>query len=92
MGSGAGEESRTLDLLLGKQTLYQLSYSRSSGHGSKPTGRGVGRLSEWAMQSRSAAELPRQVPLRCYRTGRTTKLRESKYANRLGMAFWILAI
>ena len=27
-GSGAGEESRTLDLLLGKQTLCQLSYSR----------------------------------------------------------------
>ena len=27
--SGAGEGSRTLDLLLGKQTLCQLSYSRS---------------------------------------------------------------
>jgi hypothetical protein len=27
-GSGAGEESRTLDLNLGKVALYQLSYSR----------------------------------------------------------------
>ena len=26
--SGAGEESRTLDLYLGKVSLYQLSYSR----------------------------------------------------------------
>ena len=26
--TGAGEESRTLDLVLGKHTLYQLSYSR----------------------------------------------------------------
>jgi hypothetical protein len=26
--SGAGEESRTLDLNLGKVALYQLSYSR----------------------------------------------------------------
>ena len=25
---GAGDEARTRDLLLGKQTLYQLSYSR----------------------------------------------------------------
>ena len=30
MGSGAGEGSRTLDLLLGKQTLCRLSYSRSA--------------------------------------------------------------
>ena len=28
--SGAGEESRTLDLNLGKVALYQLSYSRVS--------------------------------------------------------------
>jgi hypothetical protein len=28
MNSGAGEESRTLDLNLGKVALYQLSYSR----------------------------------------------------------------
>ena len=27
--TGAGEESRTLDLNLGKVALYQLSYSRS---------------------------------------------------------------
>ena len=27
---GAGEESRTLDLNLGKVTLYQLSYSRET--------------------------------------------------------------
>ena len=27
-GIGAGEESRTLDLNLGKVALYQLSYSR----------------------------------------------------------------
>ena len=26
--SGAGEETRTLDILLGKQTLCQLSYTR----------------------------------------------------------------
>ena len=29
--SGAGEESRTLDLNLGKVALYQLSYSRIAG-------------------------------------------------------------
>jgi hypothetical protein len=29
-GCGAGEESRTLDLNLGKVALYQLSYSRMS--------------------------------------------------------------
>ena len=29
--SGAGEESRTLDLYLGKVSLYQLSYSRRTG-------------------------------------------------------------
>ena len=28
LNSGAGEESRTLDLNLGKVALYQLSYSR----------------------------------------------------------------
>lgn len=28
--NGAGDESRTRDLLLGKQTLYQLSYTRMS--------------------------------------------------------------
>ena len=26
--TGAGKETRTLDLMLGKHTLYQLSYSR----------------------------------------------------------------
>jgi hypothetical protein len=30
--SGAGEESRTLDLNLGKVALYQLSYSRINHH------------------------------------------------------------
>jgi hypothetical protein len=30
LNSGAGEESRTLDLNLGKVALYQLSYSRRS--------------------------------------------------------------
>ena len=30
--SGAGKESRTLDLNLGKVALYQLSYSRVSSH------------------------------------------------------------
>ena len=29
---GAGEEIRTLDVLLGKQTLYQLSYTRLNGN------------------------------------------------------------
>ena len=29
LNSGAGEESRTLDLNLGKVALYQLSYSRN---------------------------------------------------------------
>ena len=29
---GAGEESRTLDLYLGKVSLYQLSYSRNEAH------------------------------------------------------------
>ena len=28
VGSGAGKGIRTLDLLLGKQTFYQLNYSR----------------------------------------------------------------
>lgn len=28
---GAGEEARTLDLYLGKVSLYQLSYSRETG-------------------------------------------------------------
>ena len=31
---GAGDEARTRDLLLGKQTLYQLSYSRVGGEDS----------------------------------------------------------
>jgi hypothetical protein len=31
LNSGAGEESRTLDLNLGKVALYQLSYSRLGG-------------------------------------------------------------
>ena len=30
LGFGAGEESRTLDLNLGKVALYQLSYSRKT--------------------------------------------------------------
>jgi hypothetical protein len=30
--TGAGEESRTLDLNLGKVALYQLSYSRINQH------------------------------------------------------------
>ena len=30
LGFGAGEESRTLDLNLGKVALYQLSYSRET--------------------------------------------------------------
>ena len=30
---GAGEETRTLDFLLGKQTLYQLSYTRRDAEG-----------------------------------------------------------
>jgi hypothetical protein len=38
-GTGAGDEARTRDLLLGKQTLYQLSYSRSDRDGTKPAGR-----------------------------------------------------
>ncbi len=29
-GKGAGDEIRTRDILLGKQTLYQLSYTRLS--------------------------------------------------------------
>jgi hypothetical protein len=29
VNDGAGDGSRTRDLLLGKQTLYQLSYSRT---------------------------------------------------------------
>ena len=32
--TGAGEESRTLDLNLGKVALYQLSYSRVTGEAS----------------------------------------------------------
>jgi hypothetical protein len=32
--AGAGDEIRTRDLLLGKQTLYQLSYSRVVGEDS----------------------------------------------------------
>jgi hypothetical protein len=31
LSTGAGDETRTRDLLLGKQTLYQLSYSRICG-------------------------------------------------------------
>ena len=31
VSTGAGEESRTLDLNLGKVALYQLSYSRVAG-------------------------------------------------------------
>jgi hypothetical protein len=33
LDSGAGEESRTLDLNLGKVALYQLSYSRINDSG-----------------------------------------------------------
>jgi hypothetical protein len=38
--TGAGEESRTLDLNLGKVALYQLSYSRIGYHLSRITGAG----------------------------------------------------
>ncbi len=31
LGFGAGKEARTLDLYLGKVSLYQLSYSRETG-------------------------------------------------------------
>src|SRR6186997_1694151 len=37
MGVGAGDGARTRDILLGKQTLCQLSYSRSGGHESSAT-------------------------------------------------------
>ena len=30
-GNGAGEETRTLDVYLGKVVLYQLSYARKTG-------------------------------------------------------------
>ncbi len=30
--AGAGEGTRTLDILLGRQMLYQLSYTRANGH------------------------------------------------------------
>ena len=32
-GSGAGEETRTLDIFLGKEVLYQLSYTRMEREG-----------------------------------------------------------
>jgi hypothetical protein len=35
-GIGAGDESRTRDLRLGKPALYQLSYSRSEKNNSSP--------------------------------------------------------
>ena len=35
-GDGAGDRIRTGDILLGKQTLCQLSYSRSGGRGVHP--------------------------------------------------------
>ncbi len=31
LGNGAGEETRTLDVHLGKVVLYQLSYARKAG-------------------------------------------------------------
>ena len=40
-GCGAGDGVRTRDLLLGKQTLCQLSYSRSGGLGVHPVRRGM---------------------------------------------------
>ena len=40
-GCGAGDGVRTRDLLLGKQTLCQLSYSRSGGRGVHPVRRGM---------------------------------------------------
>jgi hypothetical protein len=36
--NGAGNESRTRDLNLGKVALYQLSYSRNLAHGTKTVG------------------------------------------------------
>ena len=38
---GAGEESRTLDLNLGKVALYQLSYSRSESGGAAQSRTGL---------------------------------------------------
>jgi hypothetical protein len=49
LNSGAGEESRTLDLNLGKVALYQLSYSRIGAlhfyHFCKPQNTGAGEES-----------------------------------------------
>ena len=41
LGFGAGKEVRTLDLYLGKVSLYQLSYSRETGAHYRDAGKSV---------------------------------------------------
>ena len=41
---GAGEEARTLDLYLGKVSLYQLSYSRETGAHYRDSGNSVNQI------------------------------------------------
>ena len=48
-GGGAGDGARTRDILLGKQTLCQLSYSRSGGNASLAH---AARLAQWPVPRR----------------------------------------
>jgi hypothetical protein len=41
---GAGKEVRTLDLYLGKVSLYQLSYSRKTGAHYRDSGKSVNKI------------------------------------------------
>ena len=41
---GAGKEVRTLDLYLGKVSLYQLSYSRETGAHYRDSGKSVNKI------------------------------------------------
>ena len=60
-GSGAGERTRTVDIQLGKLTLYQLSYTRS---GESPfVGRIVSDGRGFAQGSRSGDEVPVDVEI-----------------------------
>src|SRR4029077_14932112 len=78
--SGAGEESRTPDLNLGKVTLYQLSYSRETkanftGAASRGSSRTAcaprpARRASGSTASTSASAAPRARSDRCRRAGR----------------------
>jgi hypothetical protein len=61
--SGAGNRNRTDDILLGKQTLYQLSYARIK---KNPT---RGRISFRTMPSQSRVINFRPAPLTWRKTG-----------------------